>query len=176
MKLREAVIEDAPALARILTGASHHAFQGRVPDHCLDSPTLAESERNWRRSLAEKNWGHRFMLILEDETESILGYIIFSSKTERANEAELDVLMIDVPKQRQGYGRYLVQVAANRVRKLGCQTMLVGVEQHNPNAAFYERLGAEQVGERALDWDGFQTREILYRWEDLDELSRLTPV
>lgn len=114
------------------------------------------------------------MLILEDETESILGYVIFSSKTEIANEAELDVLMIDVLWQRQGYGRYLVQVAANRVRKLGCQTMLVGVEQHNPNATFYVRLGAQKIGERPLDWAGFQTREILYRWEDLDELSRHT--
>jgi len=165
-------VEDAPALARILTEANRHAFQGRVPDHCLDSPTLAESERNWRRSLAEKSWENRFLCLLDDEFEGILGYIIFSSKTEIANEAELDVLMIDIPWQRQGYGRYLVQVAANRVRKLGCQTMRVGVEQHNPNAAFYERLGAQQIGERPLDWAGFQTREILYRWEDLDELNR----
>ena len=47
--IRPAAIDDAPALAWILTETNKETFRGLVPDRCLASPTLEESERNWRR-------------------------------------------------------------------------------------------------------------------------------
>ena len=47
--IRPATIEDAPALARILTETNNETFRGLAPDYCLASPTLEKSERNWLR-------------------------------------------------------------------------------------------------------------------------------
>ena len=38
------------------------------------------------------------------------------------------------------------------------------------NRAFYERLGAREVGSRPLNWEGYETRELLYGWEDISKL------
>lgn len=165
-------MEDAPELARILTETNRATFQGLVPDHCLDSPTLEESERNWRRFFQENVEENPFLLVVENEAGQMVGYAIAGGQTNKADEAELNVLMIDTLWQRQGYGRYLVAVCAGRIKRQGRKRMRVAVEQSNPNRAFYERLGAKQFGEKPYDWDGYQTKLILYRWENLDELSR----
>jgi hypothetical protein len=68
----------------------------------------------------------------------------------------------------------LINEGANRLKNRGAKSILIAVEQHNPNRAFYEHLVANQFGEKPLDWDGYQTKLILYRWENLDELCRLT--
>ncbi len=50
INLREAVVADQFALARILINATNSAFYGRVPKHCLTSLGVTESAANWRRS------------------------------------------------------------------------------------------------------------------------------
>ena len=47
--IRPANVDDSPALARILTETNKETFQGLVPEYCLASPTLEQSELNWRR-------------------------------------------------------------------------------------------------------------------------------
>ena len=49
---RQAIIDDAPDLARILIGANEATFRGLVPDKCLTSLSHEESVANWRRTLS----------------------------------------------------------------------------------------------------------------------------
>lgn len=160
---------DTPDLARVLTETNRATFQGLVPDHCLASPTLQESDQYWQRFLNERIEENQFLLVLENEVDQVVGYVLAGGSTEKPDEAELNVLMIDPAWQRRGYGRLLVAESARRIKAQGKSSMLVAVEQHNPNHAFYEQLGVKQIGEKPFDWDGFQTKLILYRWEDLDE-------
>jgi GNAT superfamily N-acetyltransferase len=87
--------------------------------------------------------------------------------------SELRVLMVDPAWQRQGVGSLLVQRGADFYRQQGIVSMLVGVLEINPNTAFYERLGAKLVGETIRDWDGFETTELLYGWNNLGTLTNL---
>jgi hypothetical protein len=53
----------------------------------------------------------------------------------------------------------------------GITSLVLGVQEDNPNRPFYERLGGLEVGRRPLDWNGYQTAEILYAWDELLPLA-----
>jgi len=93
--IRPANVDDSPALARILTETNKETLQGLVPDRCLSSPTLEQSERNWRR--------------------------FFQS----GRMAEGEIMLV-----------------------------------------------ARHVGSRPFNWVGYETREILYGWENLALLAQ----
>ncbi len=174
---RRAVLDDAPELARILTGTNAATFRGLVPDTCLASPTIAESEVNWRRALSAGELdGEKFLIVGQhaaNEQGRLVGYVIAGGKCELAGyERELNVLMVDTPWQRQGIGRKLVTLAAAELQRQGATSMLAGVQVDNPNRAFYEHLGGRLVGRRPLDWAGYETEELLYGYDDI---SRLIP-
>jgi ribosomal protein S18 acetylase RimI-like enzyme len=166
-------VDDAAALARILVEANRATFQGLVPDACLDSPTLAESEANWRRFLAIRELGdERFLLVAETETGAMAGYALAGGESGRADyRRELHVLLVDPNRQRQGVGRRLMAAVAAEFLRRGIGTLVLGVQEDNPNRRFYERLGGREVGRRPLDWNGYQTAEILYAWDELAPLA-----
>lgn len=171
MRIREATVDDAPALARVLVDTNRDTFSGLVPERCLAFP-YEESERNWRKSLQSGLKEGQFMFVVEEGAGAIVAMILAGSHTGRDDfRRELDLMMVDTPYQRRGIGRLLVMEAARRLLAEGEKSMLVGVQEDNPNRAFYERLGARRVGERPLDWDGYETREILYGWDEIGQLA-----
>ena len=172
--IRPAVIDDAPVLARILTETGRETFRGLVPDQCLHSPTLEESERNWCRFFRAGSLdGDEIMLVATDDKGVMSGYILAGRKTKREDyPRELSVLMIAPAWQRQGIGRKLITRVAQELSRQGETSLLVGILKENPNWVFYERLGARQVGGRPIDWAGYETQIILYGWDDLAELVR----
>ena len=176
---RQAVIDDAPELARVLIETNATTFRGLVPDECLTALSMEESITNWRRALSAGGLGHgRFLIVAEHigsegERRQLVGYVLAGGKTEtEAYERELNVLMVDTPWQRQGIGRALVARAAAELRRQGVKSMLVGVQADNPNRAFYERLGGRPAGRRPLDWAGYETEEILFGWADIAPLAK----
>jgi predicted N-acetyltransferase YhbS len=59
---------------------------------------------------------------------------------------ELELLFVEPRAQRGGIGRALVAHACERARLLGCETITIQGDPHA--AAFYERVGARQIGWR----------------------------
>ena len=179
---RQAIIDDAPDLARILIGANEATFRGLVPDKCLTSLSHEESVANWRRTLSAGGLADGNFLIVceyavtepagvETGRRELVGYVLAGGKTELdAYERELNVLMVDTSWQRQGIGRRLVSHAATELQRQGIKSMLLAVQVDNPNRVFYERLGGRPVGRRPLDWEGYETEVILYGWDDISVL------
>ncbi len=172
--IRPANVDDSPALARILTETNKETFQGLVPDRCLASPTLEQSERNWCRFFQSGGpAGGEIMLVAANDGGEVTGYIMAGRQTARKEyHRELSVLMVARPWQSLGIGRKLVESVAGELSRGGAQSMLVGILEENPNWEFYERLGARHVGSRPFNWAGYETREILYGWENLALLAQ----
>jgi GNAT superfamily N-acetyltransferase len=80
---------------------------------------------------------------------------------------ELRSLQVNPAWQRQGVGRRLLARVGREVRRKGATHLLVAVLAENPNRAFYEHLGAVQLGARPYVWEGYETEEILYGWNDV---------
>lgn len=179
---RYATVEDAQELARILTETNAATFRGLVPDKCLVSPTREVSEVNWHRALSAGGLGDgRFLIVCEQVTGGgepigLVGYVLAGGRAElEGYDRELNVLMVDTPWQRQGIGRKLVALASAVLQRQGATSVLVGVQIDNPNRVFYEHLGGRMVGQRPLDWAGYETEEVLYGYGDIGVLAEEGP-
>ena len=76
-----------------------------------------------------------------EENREIVGFFLLSLEPE---EAELELLYVSPLYMGKGYGRALIQAAAERAALLGYNSLRIGAD---PNAAgFYRRMGAKQTG------------------------------
>lgn len=170
ISLRDVVPDDADALAHVLIPSNNHAFQGRVPEVCLEF-TEAESSANWKRMLDEGLPDGDFMVVAMT-AGMVVGYTWGGPNTKDMRYAgELRQIAVLPTYQGQGIGRQLVCYVAQRLAdEQDIHSMLVEVLHINPNRAFYERLGAQYVSERPYEWDGVPFVMDAYGWADTGAL------
>jgi GNAT superfamily N-acetyltransferase len=179
--IRHAHIDDCPALADILIQATQHAFRGHVPDRCLMWITPEESASNWALYFLTEhslNAGN-YLFVAETESSGVIGFAMVC-ETPQPNEYgqdsyknfrhELRSLQIHPKWQRQDIGRRLISRAAEQVLEEGSMHLLVKMLVDNPNMGFYEYLGAVRLGSNPFIWDGYQTEEIIFGWDDVVKL------
>jgi len=173
IKIRPAKKPDSAALGRILVTANQNAFQGRVPDRCFNSLTPEESAHNWAKSfVSETKFDDHDKLFVAEVGNEVVGLAMLSENQARFDgySHELNTLQVDPAWQRQGIGRKLITRIALEMWKDRKTHLMVGVLAENPNHDFYKKLGAVHVGTRAYDWEGHQTEEIIYGFEQVQEL------
>jgi GNAT superfamily N-acetyltransferase len=165
IKIRPAQKSDSVALGRILVTANQNAFQGRVPDRCLNSLTPDESAHNWAKSFVSKSkFDDCDKLFVAEVSCQVVGLAMLSeSQTQfEGYSHELNTLQVEPAWQLQGIGRKLITRIALEMWKDRKTPLLVGVLAENPNHEFYRNLGAIQLGTRPYNWEGYQTEEIIY--------------
>ena len=179
IKIRQARRSDSAALGRIVVVANQKAFQGRVPDQCLNSLTPDESATNWaNRFVNEYSFDDSDKLLVAEVRNEVVGLAMLSEiPPDEANQHqfdgfshELNVLQVDPKWQCKGIGRQLIYQVALEMWKDESTHLLVGVLAENPNHEFYRKLGAVRIGTRAYDWEGYQTAEIIYGFENVQDL------
>ena len=72
LKIREVVVEDAPALAHVLITTHEHNYRGIVPPQCLEF-TEEQSATNWKRTLAAGLSDGEFLYVVE-AGPTVIGY------------------------------------------------------------------------------------------------------
>jgi GNAT superfamily N-acetyltransferase len=180
INIRHAHIDDCPALGKIIVSATQEAFRGRVPDRCLNWLTPEESAVNWAKNFTNDQSLEPgdYLFVAETENE-LIGLAMLSEitpdygyETSISSRYSHELLSMQVAPlwQRQGVGRRLVSRVADELAKQNVTRLLVRALVDNPNVAFYERLGAVRVGSRPYEWEGYETEEILFGWEDISRL------
>ena len=175
VSIRDATLDDAPALADIVIDSIRTAFRGRVPDRCLEWLTREESAANWRRSLGPG--GHeegRFLYVAETTDGQVVGCALGGPQPDEPGyRGELYLLGVLPAHQHRGIGRRLVAAVAERLARAGIDSLLVRVLMVNPNRPFYERLGGRYLREEPYDWNGVMFAMGVYGWPDTTTLRRL---
>ena len=125
----------------------------------------------------ERLAGEDFLFVAETKPFGVIGLALLSKRSDRDDIHDLRVfswelrsLHVDPAWQRHGIGRRLVARVADQVWKEDSRRLLVRALVENPNREFYEHLGARRLGSQPYDWDGYQTEEILYGWDDINRL------
>lgn len=180
IETRRARIDDCPALGRIIVSATQETFRGRVPDQCLNWLTPEESAVNWAKNFtSDDSLGLGDQQFVAETEKEVIGLAMVSEITAEDNyephiasrySHELLSLQVAPLWQRRGVGRRLLSRIADELAKQNITHLLVRVLVENPNVAFYERLGAIRIGKRPFEWEGYETEEILFGWEDLSTL------
>ncbi len=135
MMIRDAAIEDLPAIVEIYNAA----IPGRMATADL-RPVSVESRRAW---FAEHSPGSR-PLWVADEAAEIRGWLSFQSFYGRpayAATAEVSVY-VSSRHRRGGYGRALLAEAVDRAPSMGLTTLLGFIFGHNgPSLALFRSFG-----------------------------------
>lgn len=172
--IRDAVLSDAPGLARVVIETTAHAFRGLVPEKCLSDLTPDESLVNWQTTLCGGLDANEFVLVAADPTGQVVGYLMaWQGAEDPVHGGEIGALYILPAHQRRGIGRLLLRRAAERLMDAGVRSVRLGCLSINPSCAFYERLGGKRVGERERPWAGNTFQEIIYGWQDISHLTTI---
>jgi len=177
MIIRTATLADAPGMAQVMVDTWLAAHHGQVPDEQWQRRraewTYAESERGWRRSLAEIEAGNNpqgCVYVAVAASGEVVGVTVGcpAELDLLPNAAEVSVLYVRPTYQGQGLGRRLVQQVAAHQATLGKRALLISCLATNaPARRFYEALGGRVIGTHETEDYGFREPQVVYGWEDI---------
>jgi GNAT superfamily N-acetyltransferase len=166
--VRGALVDDAEAVAGVMIAAMRSAFDGLVPQHCLEWP---DSAADWKKSLTNGLGEGVFLDVAQAEDGRVVGYVMGRPRQgDPLYPGEVLHIHVLPNYQGQGIGGLLVRHTAKRLALQGIHSLCVKVLCVNPNRRFYERLGGEYVCEKPYDWDGVIFSECMYGWKDTQRL------
>jgi GNAT superfamily N-acetyltransferase len=172
MMIREATQSDVPAISRVHIDTWRTTYRGIVPDEHLENLSYERRANGWYQILNRAPEDGNFTYIAEDESDEIVGFA--NGGVERTGDpiyrGELMAIYIRQSYQEKGIGRGLVQVVAERLGRLGINSMLVWVLVDNPACQFYAALGGKIVHEKELTIGGKPLIEVAYGWVDTGNL------
>ena len=150
MKVRRAVMDDAPALARVHIESWLGAYRGLLPDDVLDALSVEKRTEDWRGWLAP---GGERVHTLVAELDRPVGFASLYMPSRDADEpegvGEIPALYVDPGAWGRGAGAALIEASVNELRSGGCREGILWMLEGNERAdRFYERHGWQRDGGR----------------------------
>lgn len=171
MRIREAVLADAAAIARVHVDSWRTTYRGIVPDGYLASLSYEQRERVWQGNLSAAR-AEEFVYVAEKDGGPVVGFA--SGGPQNSGDAEyageLYAIYLLASYQGQGIGRQLVRAIARQLLQADLPSMLVWVLVSNPSRSFYEALGGKELYEKPITIGGASLVEVAYGWPDLSIL------
>jgi GNAT superfamily N-acetyltransferase len=132
VKIREALVDEAPGLTRLaLASKASWGYDEKFMARCASELVVRESDVLDQRAY-----------VGEDELGDVVGFYVLKDRS--VDEVELDMLFVDPARHGQGVGRALLSDARRRARRRGGVRLLI---ESDPFAgAFYEACGAQLIG------------------------------
>jgi ribosomal protein S18 acetylase RimI-like enzyme len=172
VRLRQAELGDAAALAHIQVTSWRSAFRNIATDNYLDHMVSEENQvEDWKEILAATE---ALVFIAELEGKPV-GYAWARAEEDSSVEwdAELISMHILPEHKRQGIGRRLFAATAKQLKAAGCRSMYLWVLAENqPARKFYEALGGQPAGKHQVELGDRQLTEVAYGWIDMNQLEK----
>lgn len=178
MRIREAELDDAPAMARVSVESYRSAHRDQIPAESLVQFTYEESERNWTRTIREQSSADErleFIYIAETDEGLVIGVAMGgpASSDSPLYTGEIYFLYLLPEYHRQGIGRLLTIRVVERLVEQGMSSLLIRVLKANaPARRFYEALGGHLVSELEEPFEdrGAMLVRVAYGWQDVNVL------
>lgn len=149
--LRDAVREDAAAVAAVHVATWQLAYRGTVPDAYLTKLTVSDQTAQWRRILMNS----KVRTIVAQDTD-IVGFVSIgpASDIDAKGLSELFALYVLPDRWGSGIGRRLCEAAITDARSLKFPKMVLWVFADNYRARkFYDSAGFRPDGHSG-EWRG----------------------
>jgi GNAT superfamily N-acetyltransferase len=109
---------------------------------------------------------HVFLILYFDSRPS--GFASYSID-DAGKKAKLHKIYVDQDLQGKGFGKYLLEDVATRVRSAGCTILELDVNRRNRARSFYEKQGFKVKAEKDTDiGNGFWMRDYVMAREIVD--------
>lgn len=173
--IRNALADDAAAIARVHVASWQSTYAGMLPASYLSRMSLGSAEARWRGSLPDGGPGRGTLVAVNDHGE-IVGFVsVGPQRHERRGidgfAGEIYALYLHDDAKGSGVGRLLMAAGAERMLAAGVRSALVWCLAPNPTRWFYERLGGVWIADRPGRFAGTDIVEVAYGWHDLVPLA-----
>jgi len=179
MRIREAELRDATAMARVSVESYRAAHRDQIPAESLMQFTYEESERNWARAIREQSLAddcQEYIYLAENDEGEIIGVAMGGPCSHHPLYAgEIYFLYLLPAYHRQGIGHLLTIRVVERLVEQGMDTLLIRVLKTNtPARRFYEALGGQLVPEMEGEFEdrGAMLVQVAYGWREVSALLR----
>lgn len=169
--IRDAVIEDAPSIARVNYLAWRHAYRGLIPDLELDSLNIESLTDKWKQNLSITNT--KIGTFVVTSGESIVAYSRFYPSVDpdddRNRVATVGSMYVEPAFQRKGIGTILMSAVLEAAKNQGYTDATLHVLAANARAReFYEGLGWEMDLDADIEGSSEKTvPKVRYRKDPL---------
>ena len=160
MKVREATVGDADAIARVHTATWRSGYRHVFGDERLKR--FESDPDRWRTNLSPGSGRTTFVAVRDEE---LIGFSTVGPARDSGPDGELYALYVDPDSWGTGTGRALMERAEQQLREEGFSEPTLWVLEDNPRARrFYERAGWSADGARKRDiFLGLEVVEVRYR-------------
>ena len=135
--IRKKERKDCKDIAQVVTVAWNETYKGIVPDEFLNNLYTNEEQRaiDSFNNFDEEN-NHQFVLEVDNK---VVGFVSVGITDDTSYGYK-----------GYGYGKKLMKVGINELRKIGCNKMLIGCLQGNPSNEFYKHIGGKFIKTRVF--------------------------
>ena len=170
MRIREAVLSDAPKVTEVYVESWKNTYKGIIPDSYLKTMTAEKRLSQWENNIA-RHGNHVF--IAETADGQIAGLADGSKRESNPFIQSGDLTSIYVAKKYQGKGagKQLIKALFACFEEMEYFRIFVEVLDDNSSKHFYEQLGAVLYKKSVIEIQGKKLSLLIYEWEDIRHLS-----
>lgn len=106
---------------------------------------------------------HHFLLIEDNDTGNIQGFVSYEFDYKSYNKTKLHKLYVLPEYHSLGIGRILIDKVCEEACKHGNASVLLNMNRFNKSLGFYERVGFKIIGEEDIDiGNGFLMEDYIF--------------
>ncbi len=164
LNVREAVPEDAAAIAAVHVGSWRETYKGLIPDDILERLDEAARAVYWARVLEESR--RTACVFVAEDGAGVCGFSCGGPERTRRPDVSSELYAIYLMRraQNKGVGLRLFEAVTSELRTHGHHSMAVWVLDGNPTVGFYEAMGGRLTGSRDEPFGHVVLHELDYRF------------
>ena len=176
VKVRYAIIEDAPNIAKLHAAAWIFAYDGIMDAEFLDERTnpssLDRRINKWEENISSVS-DDCFILVAVNEKDEAIGFArggkVHNIAKGLRTDSELMALYVSPLFHGLGAGTALIKAFAKEVSiKFKAHTFGIGVLKANRSVKFYEKLGGRMLFEATYDYPKGSLPELFFEFKVSD--------
>ncbi len=173
ISIRNARIEDAPAIARINIESWRSTYRGRIAEETLDGMKFEDYLNKWNVILTTLVQRGSFCFVAENDKGEPVGYAFCGPNTHEkfSFDGELYAIYLLKEYQGQGIGRKLFVKSIEEFGRRSIFSMLLFVLSSNTGSRkFYESFKPDFSAEETIMIDNGQYCDFCYGWSDITNI------
>jgi GNAT superfamily N-acetyltransferase len=174
LNVRQATVEDAVGIARVIVDGWHSTYAGIIPEDFLASMKYSEHAKGTRQLLSRLGSDSRALIAESDG--KIVGALIVTPPAYPVGDYESEIVSFYVlpSHQRKGVGAALLLACAKWLLETGRKDVFIWILGVSPFRSLGERFGAELLADQREEHIGESKLPLVaYGWRDLKSLVEL---
>ncbi|CAM3991214.1 GNAT family N-acetyltransferase [Alkalicoccus chagannorensis] len=171
--IRQAVIEDAEAIAAVQAANWQDTYEGLLPPATAASWTTEERTVRWKKQMEQAVSGGTNLFVYEAGNQ-IAGFVLAgTTKDARLRmrySGEIYGIYVHPDWKKQGIGRVLLEAGFSHLRDKQHRRAGLWVLSDQRERHFFERMEGDPVYEAPITIAGRSYQQTAYGWEDLTRL------